>query len=210
MEIVTVPVADKFDTIASTYDDQARYLEQWDGQVLLDMIGDVRGKSVLDIGCGTGRLLSRLRDLGADTVGIDVSGEMVRVARGRGLRVFQRDILEFEWEKPFDLIISVTVFNYIEDKANVLRKVRSLLKPSGGLVLSMELQLRDTAVPRGDHAVAAPHFPLTKGTCSRLVLSTGFTVEESRDLLGFDEFRGDGDLEVPVGFILVARKPGCA
>jgi hypothetical protein len=70
LRVITVPVSDKFDSIASTYDEQARYLEQWDGQVLIDMLGDVRGKSVLDIGCGTGRLLCRLRDMGADTTGI--------------------------------------------------------------------------------------------------------------------------------------------
>ena len=214
MRIVTIPVADKYDFLAPNYDDHfcaVRYAEQWDGQVVTDRLGDVRGKSVLDIGCGTGRLLARLRDLGANTLGIDISRSMVEVARARGLRVFQYDIREFEWQQPFDAIVSVSVFNYIEDKASVLKRVWSLLRPGGVFVLSMEAaRPRDTAVPRADHAVASPYYALTKDAYSTLLSRSSLLIEDSADLFYFPEFVGGDDPEQPIGFILKARKPATA
>jgi len=73
-KVQIIPTSEKFDLAASTYDKiPAKYYAQWDGTFLMDMLGDVSAKSVLDIGCGTGRLLKKLQKLGANTVGIDIS-----------------------------------------------------------------------------------------------------------------------------------------
>jgi SAM-dependent methyltransferase len=48
---------------------------------MLELAGDVAGRRILDVGCGTGPLSAALRDRGAVVTGIDVSAEMLKLAR---------------------------------------------------------------------------------------------------------------------------------
>ena len=48
----------------------------------MKFLGDVKGKSVLDLGCGAGHLTRKVKDAGsAETVGVDLSPEMIRLAK---------------------------------------------------------------------------------------------------------------------------------
>lgn len=60
-------------------------------QILLDFVGDLRGKNVLDIGTGTGRVALTLARQGAHVTGVDASLEMLKVARTR-LAAAQMDV----------------------------------------------------------------------------------------------------------------------
>ena len=61
-KVQIIPTSDKFDLAAPIYNNTPdRYFEQWDGPILIDMLGDVSKKLILDIGCGTGRLLKKLQ-----------------------------------------------------------------------------------------------------------------------------------------------------
>lgn len=203
---VTIPVPEKFDLIANTYDDTPpEYYGQWDGPALMDVIGDVTGKRILDVGCGTGRLLERLRDAGAAVTGIDVSRRMVEQARRRGLNVFHSDITAFETDECFDVVVSVLTFNYIENKASALHTIHSLLETRGRLVIASDEQTEDTAVPRGKEAVTAPYFPCSKDEYKDLLKQSGFCVEKTVDLLWAEQYGSDqaGDA---VGFIIQGTK----
>lgn len=61
---------------------------------------------ILDAGCGTGRILGRLMQLGHQGFGIDISKSMVEYARSAhpGLRVEQGDMRDFNLEEQFDII----------------------------------------------------------------------------------------------------------
>ncbi len=52
-------------------------------RVLLDFVGDLHGKTVLDVGTGTGRVALSLASNGAQVTGVDASSEMLKVARTR-------------------------------------------------------------------------------------------------------------------------------
>ena len=56
--------------------------ERLERQLILELIGDVSGRRVLDIGCGDGDLAADLWQRGAKVVGIDVSDVMIAAAEG--------------------------------------------------------------------------------------------------------------------------------
>src|SRR4051812_19301959 len=89
MSSPTTDAAGHFARVASSYDDLRPTDERW--WRLFDAIveaGDVRGRRVLDLGCGTGQLASALAERAAARVwGVDASTEMAAVARAAGVDV---------------------------------------------------------------------------------------------------------------------------
>ncbi|MFJ8660914.1 class I SAM-dependent methyltransferase [Streptomyces sp. NPDC093795] len=112
----------------------------------LAMVGDVRGKSLLDLASGTGFYSREFRRRGAtDVLGIDISSEMVAVARQLeegaplGVRYEVGDAAELRFfDEPFDIVLAVQLLNYAEDYATTERMCRNIhrsLKPGGELFL---------------------------------------------------------------------------
>ncbi|MFI8930355.1 class I SAM-dependent methyltransferase [Streptomyces sp. NPDC053474] len=108
----------------------------------LGMVGDVRGKSVLDLASGTGFYSRELKRRGATEVfGVDISGEMVAVARAfeerdpLGVRYEVGDVAELRpLGRHFDIALGVQLLNYAEDIAAMERMGRNVhrsLKPGG-------------------------------------------------------------------------------
>jgi SAM-dependent methyltransferase len=99
------------------------------------------GKRALDFGCGTGRTARFLKGLGFDTAGIDISEEMVAIARQRDENgdyrvITDGDFAELEGER-FDLILAAFPFDNIPGRSNKVRLLTGLmylLQPSGILV----------------------------------------------------------------------------
>ncbi|MFF3291713.1 class I SAM-dependent methyltransferase [Streptomyces sp. NPDC003023] len=108
----------------------------------LRMVGDVRGRSVLDLACGTGFYSRQFKRRGAtDVLGVDISVEMIAAARG----IEQRDPLGVHYEvgdvaglrpveRRFDIALGVQCLNYAEDIAEMERMCRNIhrsLVPGG-------------------------------------------------------------------------------
>lgn len=73
---------EEFDSLVSFFDDMAR--TKWLGAVhdeLKQASGSWEGKSVLDVGCGTGRLLLRGVEEASMLTGVDLSSEMVKASK---------------------------------------------------------------------------------------------------------------------------------
>ncbi|MFF8960152.1 class I SAM-dependent methyltransferase [Streptomyces sp. NPDC014894] len=126
----------QYDEIGESYEGfktlpMARYPERGS---FLRMLGDVRGRSVLDLACGTGFYTRQIKRLGAaEVLGVDVSGEMVAAARGiearapLGVRYAVADAAELPPpERPFDLATAVYLLNYADDAAAMERMCRSV------------------------------------------------------------------------------------
>ncbi|WP_327258040.1 class I SAM-dependent methyltransferase [Streptomyces sp. NBC_01244] len=112
----------------------------------LALVGDVRGKSVLDLASGTGFYSREFKRRGAgDVLGIDISGEMVAVAQSieerdpLGVRYEVGDAAELRaFEEPFDIGLAVQLLNYASDIATTERMCRNVhrsLRPGAELFL---------------------------------------------------------------------------
>ena len=76
---------------------------------------DLKGKSLLDVGCGAGDLWAHLqaRSIRCDYTGVDISPEMIRRCQQRfpGVRFENRNILEWTPDEPFDYVVSIGIHN---------------------------------------------------------------------------------------------------
>ncbi len=101
----------------------------------------VKGKKVLDFGCGTGRSTRFLRNLGFDAVGVDIAAEMITKARaldpqGDYRLINDGDFHQFQ-KNTYDLVLSVFTFDNIptmEKKVTILREIKRLLNKQGRII----------------------------------------------------------------------------
>ena len=108
-------------------------------------IGSLKGKKVLDVGCGTGRLARFLACRGASVVGIDFSTKAIEIARKcstPGNPEFkQMSVFELNAEKEYDLIFSWgCVVMAARDQSELLVALRALRRAAkhGGSALFLE------------------------------------------------------------------------
>lgn len=131
-----------YDMYASSYVRDEQMLNKFDLKMLMRDLRLLKGQRVLDLGCGTGRLAPLLRKREADdVVGLDISGEMLKLAQGTGAyrELVKADILQelpFAWDS-FDLILCSMVLVHVPQKqvASVLGELYRVLVPGGMLYL---------------------------------------------------------------------------
>lgn len=107
------------------------------------------GARVLDAGCGTGRVMIRLAELGYDCVGVDLDASMLAVARKQapGLPWFRSDLAEFEPDSlgiagDFDLVVAAgNIFPLLAPgtESAVVERLSAALRPGGLLVAGFGL-----------------------------------------------------------------------
>jgi ubiquinone/menaquinone biosynthesis C-methylase UbiE len=102
------------------------------------------GLRLLDVGCGTGHHLARLRRRGFDAAGVDGSAEMLEHARannpGADLRLVDVDELPFP-DGSFDFILCVEVLRYLPNSSLCIREMARVLKPGGVCLATAAPQL---------------------------------------------------------------------
>lgn len=135
--------------------------------VAMQESGDAKGKSFLDIGCGSGIYSIELAKRGADRVlGIDFSAPMLEIARSSARDAGVEDRTQFELadfmthdfkKDHFDVSIAMGVFDYLEDPGPFLKKMSQLTRgkilasfPRFSLVRGNARRLRYRLTNRGD------------------------------------------------------------
>ena len=104
----------------------------------------LRGARVLDVGCGAGLLSEALAGEGAEVTALDLSPELLDVARlhllesGRQVdyRLVSVEDLAAQMPSEFDAITCMEMLEHVPDPGSVLRACASLLKPGGTLFVS--------------------------------------------------------------------------
>jgi ubiquinone/menaquinone biosynthesis C-methylase UbiE len=171
--------------------------------VLRPLLAGTAAPRLLDVGCGTGRLLARLRaELpAAELIGVDVAPGMVEVARGKPeldgvrLEVASAAALPFE-DGRFDAALSTVSFHHWEDQQAGLGDVARVLRPGAPLLLV-------------DGFAMGPWAPLLRRLARRHGVGVRSEAEMLRMLtaagLAGAELRRVGPPTSPLG-ILVARR----
>jgi ubiquinone/menaquinone biosynthesis C-methylase UbiE len=139
---VADPVVAEYARAAERYDEKwAFYLEATTRETLRRMPMTPTAR-VLDVGCGTGELLRRLRAKYPDAVlvGLDPVDEMLAVARDKlsgreDLRTGYADSLPWS-AGSFDVVVSCNMFHYISHPIEALREMARVLRPGGSIVLT--------------------------------------------------------------------------
>jgi len=91
---------------------------------------------VLDVGCGSGVLLARMKSLGWDAEGVELDPGGVAAARARGVRVHQGQLADAKFpDNCFDAVHSAHVIEHVYDPVALLRECFRILKPGGKLVI---------------------------------------------------------------------------
>jgi 2-polyprenyl-6-hydroxyphenyl methylase/3-demethylubiquinone-9 3-methyltransferase len=103
-------------------------------RAVVDCLEPLRGRRVLDLGCGKGRFASKLRDQGASVVGLDLSAAMLAGATGIDRVRGSARRLPFA-DGAFDAVVAVEVFEHLPDLDAVLAEARRVLRPSGVLAI---------------------------------------------------------------------------
>lgn len=170
-----------------------------------DQAGDLNGASVLDIGCGTARYSIECAKRGAGrVVGIDFAPAMVDFSKqiARQMEVadkcefVQGDILEYEFNEHFDIVLALGFFDYIKDSQALFNKIATL-KPKKFIasfpkftpIWGIQRHIRYNWIRK------CPIYNFTKEQLEQLYSNAGFTdytiVDGSRGFFGCGEFKKD-------------------
>lgn len=124
--------SERFDAVAASYNSvfpphvTNHYLNK---RVSL-IAGHIKGDTILDVGCGTGRLAERLFQSAYQVVGTDASLGMLRVFRARSGAIpvgAQADLLPFRADS-FDGVISIALLHHLADAEKVKRSILEMYR----------------------------------------------------------------------------------
>ncbi|MEO0091202.1 MAG: class I SAM-dependent methyltransferase [candidate division WOR-3 bacterium] len=100
-----------------------------------------QGKRILEVGCGTGKLLSQIEN-DYETYGIDISSFAITVAQSRArATIFQVASIEDKIFSPgsFDGIIAINVLEHLKNPKLALERIHQMLSPAGYLFLHLPI-----------------------------------------------------------------------
>jgi SAM-dependent methyltransferase len=128
------------------------------GQAALDLLDPQPGEHILDVGCGDGSLTLKIKEMGAEVVGIDNSLSMVAAAKSKGLDARLMDATQLKFGEAFDAAFSNATLHWVLDKERAARAIWFALKPGGrfagemggeGNLARLRETLDDVLVERG-------------------------------------------------------------
>lgn len=147
---------------ASDYDAQwARMVESGEnphGEV--DLVMTYAPASVLDAGCGTGRVAVELANRGVEVVGVDLDAGFVAAARDKAPAIewHHADLLTVALGRTFDVVVlagNVMIFLAPGTEAAVLVNLATHVAPGGRLIAGFQLGRRRLPLPELDEFAAA-------------------------------------------------------
>jgi SAM-dependent methyltransferase len=186
------------------------YNELTESPTTFKLLGNVKGKKILDLGCGPGFHLSKIIKLKAKVKGIDISEELVKIAKKQNppIEIKLGDItkkLPYK-DLEFDAVISSLVLGHIANWNCVLNEVKRILKKDGIFIFSLGVPMYESIgrvewkgkkfrIPqdyfneRGIETIWAAngkegktvHYHKTYGTIVKFLVNNGFEIVDYED-----------------------------
>jgi ubiquinone/menaquinone biosynthesis C-methylase UbiE len=126
-----------YDTLSGAYDRsrESPYHALVNGLTVEFAKSFILGRQILEVGCGTGLILSALQPLAAQAVGLDLSEGMLQVARKKELNVQRGDILSLPYrDEAFDVICCFKVLSHVEQLDGALKELNRVTRKEGWIL----------------------------------------------------------------------------
>jgi 2-polyprenyl-3-methyl-5-hydroxy-6-metoxy-1,4-benzoquinol methylase len=126
-------IADQFDSIMNKYDVNKRL------KIVFDvLLGEIRGKKLLDAGCGTGLFSKRAVDLGAKVTSLDIGKKLLDETGKKTMsQKIVADICNIPFvTESFDIVISSECIEHTLNPENAVNEMCRVLKKKGILVIT--------------------------------------------------------------------------
>src|SRR5438045_709918 len=154
------------DAYDARYDERAAAGENVHGEA--DFVMRYAPRSVLDAGCGTGRVARELARRGVDVVGVDLDPDMLATARRRSpeLRWVEADLASLDLRRTFDLAVAagnVMILLTPGTEPAVLANLARHLRPGGDLVAGFSIRPQHLTIAEYDAYAGAAGFALKIG-----------------------------------------------
>ncbi|WP_157723395.1 class I SAM-dependent methyltransferase [Pseudothermotoga thermarum] len=134
---------EQFNQIADQYDqwfetEQGKVVKELELKALLEILGDLQGKTLLEVGIGTGLFAMEFRKLGAKVYGIDPAEKMLEIARSRGFEVKFGYGEQIPYpDNSFDITLSMTSMENSKSPEKFLQEMVRVTKPNGKVVVAV-------------------------------------------------------------------------
>jgi malonyl-CoA O-methyltransferase len=168
-----VPTREGYDRWAHIYDDEDNPLIALESRLFPELLGDVHGLRIADLGCGTGRHALAMAAAGARVVAVDFSAGMLSKARAKGedagVQFLRHDLasgLPFV-SAAFDRVTCCLVLEHIDDLQRVMAEMARICRADGRIVISelhpamrlldVQAQFTDPATGRKTRPAGAAH-----------------------------------------------------
>ncbi len=132
-----------FDEYASKYDrwfetPEGKTVKKFELQLLTEFIEPAKGKTMLEIGIGTGLFAMEFKKMGMDIYGVDPSEEMLKIAESRGFMVKQGTGGKIPFENnSFDTILAMTSMEFSKTPGQFVKEMKRTAKPNGTVVVAV-------------------------------------------------------------------------
>ncbi len=147
--IVKNKIQNFYDNIAPIFDEEQEALSLVripERKIITETLDKIlnSNQKVLEIGAGTGRftlmIASRVNHITAVDISQNMLNQMARKiekSNFENIKQIHGGFMEIDFKNQFDLIVSFSAIEYIKEKEALFRKISSLLKPGGKLILTM-------------------------------------------------------------------------
>ncbi len=154
-------------------------------------------KSVLEVGCGTGELIGKIK--GKEKVGIDFSESMIKNARTQfsDVEFISMEAENLKFDKQFDVIILSNVIGYFDDVQKVFDQLYKLSHAGTKVVITYYNFLWEPLIK------IAEFFKIKKKTPRQSWLSN-YDIENLLNLSGFEVFRKNQRMLIPINIPIIS------